>query len=82
MLVVFSWKPALEMWRYVKTQIFLLLKACHFTQIVAENLTNSTKSGICRHLRYKESLIRKPYCTYFAMYQRNKNTIFSTKYRI
>ena len=33
------------------------------TQTVAENLTNSIKSGKCRHL------IRKPYCTCFAIYQ-------------
>ena len=31
------------------------------SQIVAENLTNSIKSRKCRHL------IRKPYCTSFAM---------------
>ena len=44
MLLVFSWKPALEMPRYVKIQIFLFLKARRL-EIVAENLTNSTKSG-------------------------------------
>ena len=53
---------------YVKITSLLFLKAYNTTlsiriratQIVAENLTNSIKSGKCRHL------IRKPYCTPFA----------------
>ena len=66
-LSVFSWK--LDQPRYVQTKSLLFLEGLNRTrstrseasQIVAENLTNSIKSRKCRHL------IRKPYCTSFAM---------------
>ena len=57
-LSVLSWKPALEMPWYIKIKTAILL----ITQIVVENLTNSTKSGKCRHLT------RRPNCGYFAIY--------------
>ena len=69
----FHGKPALEMPRYVKTQIFLILKSALLEVKLLEllrlqretrNLTNLTKSGICRHLRYNENLIRNPFAIY------------------
>ena len=66
-LSVLSWK--LAQLRYFKIESLLFLEASNrirstrseISQIVAENLTNSIKSRICGHL------IRKPYCTSFAM---------------
>ena len=62
---MFSWKPAQP--RYVKRKIFLFLKAYNTrsikskaTEIVVENLTNSIKSGKCRHLFKKAMLC--PFC--------------------
>ena len=60
-LLMFSWKPALEMPRYVEIQISYFYKRAlrsKATGIVAENSRNSTKSGKCRHLRYEENLIK------------------------
>ena len=74
MLSVFIWKPTLP--RYVKIKILLFLKFYNTTRSIRSNWKllksvwrkiwqiNSIKSGKCRHL------IRKPYCTSFAIYQR------------
>ena len=71
LLSVFTWKPAKTRYVKLKTKSLLFPKAYNKTrstrsevsQIVAENLTNSIKSIKCRHL------IRKPYCTSFAIKQ-------------